>query len=69
MKRSILQLAVVAALLALLPTALQAASSSKGGFEIGSVAPEISGKNLDGKPMKLSEFRGKVVVLDFWGFW
>jgi len=69
MKRSILQLAVIAALLALLTTALQAASGAKGGFEVGSIAPEISGKDLDGKPMKLSEFRGKVVVLDFWGFW
>jgi RNA polymerase sigma factor (sigma-70 family) len=32
---------------------------------IGQVAPEISGEDADGKPMKLSEFRGKVVVLDF----
>ncbi|MBI5684329.1 MAG: redoxin domain-containing protein [Verrucomicrobia bacterium] len=40
-----------------------------GGFDIGQVAPEIRGKDLDNKPMKLSEFRGKVVVLDFWGFW
>lgn len=36
---------------------------------IGKVAPEIVGEDIDGKPMKLSEFRGKVVVLDFWGFW
>ena len=39
------------------------------GFEIGQVAPEIQGRDLENKPMKLSEFRGKVVVLDFWGFW
>jgi cytochrome oxidase Cu insertion factor (SCO1/SenC/PrrC family) len=39
------------------------------GFDIGQVAPEIQGKDLDSKPMKLSEFRGKVVVLDFWAFW
>jgi len=43
--------------------------TGEGGFEIGQVAPEIQGKDLDSKPMKLSEFRGKVVVLDFWGFW
>jgi len=36
---------------------------------IGKEAPEISGEDLDGKPMKLSDFRGKVVVLDFWGDW
>jgi hypothetical protein len=35
---------------------------------IGRTAPEIVGKDADGKEMKLSEFRGKVVVLDFWGF-
>jgi cytochrome oxidase Cu insertion factor (SCO1/SenC/PrrC family) len=39
------------------------------GFDIGQAAPEITGKDIDNKPMKLSEFRGKVVVLDFWGFW
>jgi peroxiredoxin len=32
---------------------------------IGQVAPEISGQDIDGKPMRLSEFRGKVIVLDF----
>lgn len=36
---------------------------------IGKVAPEIVGEDLDGKPMKLSDFRGKVLVLDFWGDW
>lgn len=35
----------------------------------GKVAPEIIGEDIDGKPMKLSDFRGKVVLLDFWGFW
>ena len=24
---------------------------------------------LDGKPFKLSDYKGKVVLLDFWGFW
>ncbi|MGE3164467.1 MAG: peroxiredoxin family protein [Planctomycetota bacterium] len=36
---------------------------------IGSIAPEILGKDLYGQPMKLSDYRGKVVVLDFWGDW
>jgi peroxiredoxin len=38
-------------------------------LKVGDPAPEIDGEDLDGKPMKLSEFRGKVVVLDFWGDW
>jgi hypothetical protein len=36
---------------------------------IGKTAPEIVGADVDGNPMKLSDFRGKVVVLDFMGFW
>ncbi|MGC6488401.1 MAG: peroxiredoxin family protein [Planctomycetota bacterium] len=36
---------------------------------IGKVAPDIVGEDLDGTPMKLSDYRGKVVVLDFWGDW
>lgn len=36
---------------------------------IGKVAPDIVGKDADGVEFKLSDYRGKVVVLDFWGFW
>ncbi len=36
---------------------------------IGKPAPEIDGVDFDGKPLKLSSFRGKVVVLVFWGSW
>jgi hypothetical protein len=38
-------------------------------LEIGSVAPEIQGTDTEGRKMKLSDYRGKVVVLDFWGDW
>jgi thiol-disulfide isomerase/thioredoxin len=34
---------------------------------VGKPGPEISGTDLDGKPLKLSAQRGKVVLLDFWG--
>lgn len=33
---------------------------------LGNSAPEIDGENLEGQPMKLSDYRGKVVVLVFW---
>jgi thiol-disulfide isomerase/thioredoxin len=36
---------------------------------IGKPAPEIDGVDFDGKPLKLSDYRGKVVVLVFWGSW
>jgi hypothetical protein len=39
------------------------------GLAIGSAAPEIAGFDLDGTPFRLSDYRGKVVVLDFWGDW
>ena len=38
-------------------------------LQIGMVAPDILGKDVDGNEMKLSDFRGKVTVIDFWGFW
>jgi peroxiredoxin len=38
-------------------------------LRVGMVAPEIEGEDLDGAKFKLSEYRGKVVLLDFWGNW
>ncbi len=32
-------------------------------------APEWRLKDLDGKPVKLSDFKGKVVILNFWAIW
>ncbi len=39
------------------------------GLQVGNEAPDIIGKDLDGVGFKLSDYRGKVVVLDFWGDW
>ncbi len=36
---------------------------------VGTPAPEIEGKDLDGVAFKLSDYHGKVVLLDFWGYW
>jgi thiol-disulfide isomerase/thioredoxin len=36
---------------------------------IGKVIPEIKGLDLDDKPMKLSEYRGKAVMIVFWATW
>jgi len=38
-------------------------------LQIGMVAPEIQGDDLDGIDFKLSDYRGQVVFLDFWGDW
>jgi hypothetical protein len=36
---------------------------------VGKPAPEIEAEDIDGKKFKLSDYRGKVVMLDFWGHW
>jgi thiol-disulfide isomerase/thioredoxin len=36
---------------------------------IGKPAPEIEGIDLDGRAMKLSDYRGKVVLVSFWATW
>src|SRR5207342_1906767 len=38
-------------------------------LSIGKVAPEIDGNGIDGKSLKLSDYRGRVVVLSFWASW
>jgi thiol-disulfide isomerase/thioredoxin len=35
----------------------------------GSVVPDFAYTDVDGLPRRLSELRGKVVLLDFWGTW
>lgn len=41
----------------------------KANLVVGKVAPEIEGSDLSGVAFKLSDYRGKVVLLDFWGNW
>ncbi|MEV3857530.1 TlpA disulfide reductase family protein [Streptomyces sp. NPDC050095] len=32
-------------------------------------APDLTGKDLEGKQLKLADYKGKVVVLNVWGSW
>lgn len=36
---------------------------------VGDTAPNFTLKDFDGKDWSLTDFRGKIVVLDFWGTW
>lgn len=37
--------------------------------QIGRTAPEFTLNNINGNPMSLSDFRGNVVLLQFWATW
>lgn len=38
-------------------------------YAVGRTPPDFEGTDVDGKRIKLSDFRGKIVLIDFWGFW
>jgi len=44
-------------------------STQNDGLNIGDKAPNFSIESLEGKQFQLSDFRGKVVFLDFWASW
>ncbi|WBX80412.1 TlpA disulfide reductase family protein [Virgibacillus salarius] len=39
------------------------------GLQVGKLAPDFTLKGLDGKKYRLSDFRGKKVMLNFWASW
>ncbi|KFD38915.1 cytochrome C biogenesis protein [Schleiferia thermophila str. Yellowstone] len=39
------------------------------GLSVGDVAPELAFPNPEGKIIKLSDYRGKIVLIDFWASW
>jgi peroxiredoxin len=46
-----------------------ASSSQTNGLQIGQKAPDFELKTLTGEPAKLSSFKGKKVMLNFWATW
>lgn len=49
--------------------ALTQTDAKERGLTVGDRVPEVAGFDLDGLPLRLSDYRGKVVVVDFWGDW
>ena len=58
---------VLTTLMVILASCSRPTASSR--VQSGWPAPAIEGKDLDGQALKLSDYRGKVVLLSFWGRW
>ena len=41
----------------------------KPALQVGDMAPDVATRTLDDKPLRLSDFHGKYVLLDFWATW
>jgi peroxiredoxin len=68
-KKTVLILIVVAGLLVLGGIALRRHSSGGPRATALRPAPDFSLTDLSGRPLRLSDYRGKVVILDFWATW
>ncbi|UUZ82941.1 redoxin domain-containing protein [Paenibacillus sp. P26] len=47
----------------------QTEAAASVGLKIGQQAPDFELKQLDGTPVKLSDYRGRTVFLNFWATW
>ena len=61
-------LTLLSVLLLLAPAVLPAQAAAPGAL-LNTVAPAWTLKNLDGKDVSFADFKGKVVVIDFWATW
>jgi len=59
-----LRICIIAILIAVV-----ALTSSCGDSRIGKPAPDFSARDLSGNEISLSQYRGRVVLLDFWATW
>ena len=48
---------------------IKSKQQAQGRTAIGAQAPEIALLTPDGKPIKLSDFKGKITMIDFWASW
>lgn len=50
-------------------TQVSSTVENESGLKVGQTAPDFTLKTLDGKEAKLSDYRGKKVILNFWATW
>jgi peroxiredoxin len=53
----------------LIPGSAGGSQTGAASFEIGSPAPDFVLEDLSGNPVKLSDLKGRLVVLNFWATW
>ena len=70
-KRTLQNITRLIIFLLLLGSAILATSSSQNvrGQDISTLAPDFSLPDLEGNTVKLSDFEGKVIIIDFWATW
>jgi peroxiredoxin len=51
------------------PPVVPVSNSTKVGLQEGELAPDFELETLDGQQLKLSEMKGKKVILNFWASW
>ena len=70
MRKVVLLLVVIVVVVALYELAHRQTQRNGGpAGGVGTMAPAISLTDIDGKPLTLASYKGKVVLLDFWATW
>jgi cytochrome c biogenesis protein CcmG/thiol:disulfide interchange protein DsbE len=72
MRRAVLIVVAIILAVAIYEVGRRSSTHSKpgGALSVGhSVAPDFSLQDLNGQPLQLANYRGKVVLLDFWATW
>ncbi len=76
MKRTLLIVGTVIALVALVVVADRAtrrsvshSAKASNGVDVAPMAPDVSMKDLNGNDVSLAQYRGKVVLVNFWATW
>ena len=49
--------------------AIEKQAAAANALAVGKTFPSFAEKDLDGKPLALADFKGKIVLIDFWATW